>query len=119
MMKKVVTCAILFCCIMLTACNNIFKLVQKPYAKISWIDFIQFNDITYAASYDRDGLKLTKDDLDKELYRVKFNVAYDTYIKSKDTESRKSLDINQLGLIEMKPEAVPVLNKYGYVFAIN
>lgn len=90
MLKKMSYCIILFCCIMLTGCTNILKPTQKPYAKIDWIDFIQFNDITYCASHDKTGLKLTKDDFDKELYKVKFNVAeniHDPEYKNKNGDA--------------------------------
>ena len=74
MIKRVRCFIILLCCIMLSGCSNYFAPKGKPYAKISWCDFIKFNDITYYARMDEAGLKLTKDDLDKELYKVKFNV---------------------------------------------
>jgi len=67
--------ATLFCCIILSACNNFTTPNAKQDVKISWIDFIQFNDIKYYCSMDPAEIKFTKDDLDKELFRVKFNVA--------------------------------------------
>jgi len=74
MIKRIRCFIILFCCIMLSGCSNYFTPKGKPYSKISWVDFIKFNDITYYARMDQAGLKLTKDDFDKELYKVKFNV---------------------------------------------
>jgi len=75
MIKRVRCFIILLCCIMLSGCSNYFAPKGKPYSKISWCDFIKFNDITYYPRMDQAGPKLTKDDLDKELYKVKFNVA--------------------------------------------
>ena len=58
---------------MLTACSNASESKEGVSDMIGWCDFIKFNDITYI-SYREAGLKLTKEDLDKELYKVKFNV---------------------------------------------
>ena len=74
MLKKIGCFIILLCCIMSAGCSNYFAPKGKTIYNISWIDFIQFNDIKYYSSMDSNGLKLTKDDLDKELYKVKFNV---------------------------------------------
>ena len=71
--------ATLFCCIILSACNNFTTPNAKQDVKISWIDFIQFNDIQYYCSMDPAEIKFTKDDLDKELFRVKFNVAHNIH----------------------------------------
>jgi len=73
MLKKMGCWFILLCCLMLTACSNASESREEPSDMIEWCDFIKFNDITYT-SYREAGLKLTKEDLDKELYKVKFNV---------------------------------------------
>lgn len=75
MLKRVGFCVILFCCIMLTACNNVSTTNAKDDVKISWSDIIQFNDIRYISTMRKEEVKLTKDDLDKELYKVKFTLA--------------------------------------------
>jgi len=48
-----------------------------------------------------------------------FNVCYDAYIRTKDTESRNIFDIKQLNFLDMEVETAPILNKDGYIFAIN
>jgi len=90
MLKKLGCYAILICCILLVGCNNVFKSIQKPNANISWVDFIQFNDKTYYSGVSSNKMKLTKEDLDKELYKVKFNVAdnvHDPEYKTKNGDA--------------------------------
>lgn len=48
-----------------------------------------------------------------------FNVCYDAYIKTKNAEFRNIFDIKHLSVLEMEIETVPILNKDGYVFAVN
>lgn len=45
-----------------------------------------------------------------------FNICYDAYIRTKDSERRESFDIRQLNVIDMEMSSVPILNKDGYVF---
>jgi len=75
MLKRMGICAILFCCIMLTACSNSSTTNAEQDVKISWSDIMQFNDINYISTMREEEVKLTKEDLDKELYKVKYTLA--------------------------------------------
>ena len=48
---------------------------------------------------------------------IPFNVCYDAYIKSKDSEIIEIFDIKQLDVVDLEISPVPILNRYGYILA--
>jgi len=46
---------------------------------------------------------------------IPFNVCYDAYIKTKDSEIIEIFDIKQLDVVDLEISPVPILNRYGYI----
>jgi len=87
MLKRIGCCVIIFCCVILAACNNASENKENQGLFIEWSDIIQFNDIGYISTMRKEEVKLTKDDLDKELYKVKFTLAGNDKLKGHGSQN--------------------------------